>query len=210
MQVFNPEDQNCKLPLDPLASMTCDGAAVMIYPKNGVAGKLRSVVNPKLFVTHCPPHRLVLASKAGQKLISDNVEKLVGDVIFFRDSPVRREEFRKLKELFKPNSPHVCLVQYHRVCWLSLADCVERLTNLLPLLIRFFEEQSNDRVNSAGVRSKSKSLHDRLSEPLFQLYLYFLGPQLDILALVNKWMQHSEMSLHLVYSKIRALIKAFL
>ena len=55
MQVFNPEDQNCKLPLDRLASMTCDCAAVMISPKNGVAGKLRSVVNPKLFVTHCPP-----------------------------------------------------------------------------------------------------------------------------------------------------------
>ena len=84
------------------------------------------------------------------------------------------------------------------VCWLSLADCFERLTNLLPLLIRFFEEQSNDRVNSAGVRSKGKSLHDRLSEPLFQLYLYFLGPQLDILASVNKWLQHSEMSLQFI------------
>ena len=211
MQVLDPEDQNWKLPLNRLVSMTCDGAPVMISPKNGVAGKLRSVVNPKLFVTHCPPHRLVLASKAGQKLIPDNVEKLVGDVLFFfRDSPVRREEFRKLKELVEPNSPHVCLVQYHRVHWLSLADCVERLTNLLPLLIRFFVEHSNDRANSAGVRSKSKNLHDRLSEPLFQLYLYFLGPQLDILASVNKWLQHSEMSLHLVYSKIQALIKAFL
>ena len=94
----------------------------------------------------------MLASKAGQKLIPDNVEKLVGDVLFFfRNSPVR---------LVEPNSPHVCLVQYHRVRWLSLADCVERLTNLLPLLIRFFEEQSNDRANSVGVRSKSKNLHD--------------------------------------------------
>ena len=68
--------------------MTCDGAPVMISPKNGVAEKLISLVNPKLFVTHCPPHQLVLASKAGQKLIPDNVEKLVGDVLFFRDSPV--------------------------------------------------------------------------------------------------------------------------
>ena len=56
MHVLDPEDQNCKLPVDRLISMTCDGAPVMISPKNGVAGKLRSVVNPKLFVTHCPPH----------------------------------------------------------------------------------------------------------------------------------------------------------
>ena len=210
MEVFNPDDTDRKLPLNRLASMTCDGAPVMISQKNGVAGKLKSLVNPKLFITHCPPHRLVLASKAGQKLIPDNVEKLVGDVLFFfRDSPVRREEFRKLKELVEPNSPHICLVQYHRVRWLSLADCVERLTNLLPLLVRFFEEQANDRANSAGVRSKCKTLHERLSEPLFQLYLYFIGPQLDILSTLNKWLQHCEMSLHVVNSKIRALIKAF-
>ena len=76
--------------------------------------------------------------------------------------------------------------------------------------ITCFEEQSNDRANSVGVRSKSKNLYERLCEPLFQLYLYFLGPQLDILASVNKWLQHSQMSLHMVYSKIRALITAFL
>ena len=211
MQMFDPEDSDQKLPLNRLASMSCDGAPVIISPKNGVAGKLRSAVNPKLFITHCPPHRLVIASKAGQKIIPDSVEKLVGDVLFFfRDSPVHREEFRKLKELVEPNSPHICLVQYHRVCWLSLADCVQRLTHLLPLLFRFFEEQSNDRANSVGVRSKSKNLYERSCEPLFQLYLYFLGPQLDILASVNKWLQHSEMSLHMVYSKIRALITAFL
>ena len=203
MEVFNPDDSNRKLPLNRLASMTCDGAPVMISQKNGVAGKLKSLVNPKLFISHCPLHRLVLASKAGQKPIPDNVEKLVGDVLFiFRDSPVRREEFRKLKELVEPNSPHICLVQYHRVPWLSLADCVERLTNLLPLLVRFFEEQANDRANSAGVRSKCKTLHERLSKPLFQLYLYFIGPQLDILSTLNKWlytMYRNDSSLDLSY-----------
>ena len=101
----------------------------------------------------------------GHKIIPDNVEKLVhvGDVLFFfRNSPVRREEFRKLKELVEPESPHICLVQYHRVRWLSLADCVERLTHLLPLLVRYFEEQAIDRANSVAVRSKCKTLHERL------------------------------------------------
>ena len=211
MDEFQPEDDALKLPLGRLASMTSDGAPVMISQKNGVAGKLKASVNPKLFITHCPPHRLVLASKAGQKVIPDDVEKLIGDTLFFfKDSPVRREEFRKLKELVEPESPHVALVLYHKVRWLSLSDCVDRITCLLPLLIRYFEEQVDDRANSSAVRNKSRSLHARLSEPLFQLYLYFLGPQLDMLAKLNKWLQHAELSLHVVYSKIRALIKAFI
>jgi hypothetical protein len=211
MEVLDPEDDDYKLPLNHLVSMTSDGAPVMISQKNGVAGKLKSSVNAKLFITHCPPHRLVLASKSGQKHIPDDVEKLIGDTLFFfKDSPVRREEFRKLKELVEPDSPHVALVLYHRVRWLSLADCVERLTQLLPLLVRYFEEQAEDMANSTTVRAKSRALHARLSEPLFQLYLFFLGPQLNMLAKLNKWLQHSEMSLHVVYSKIRALTKAFI
>ena len=31
-------------------------------------------MNPKLFSSHCPPHRLVLAAKEGQKKIPDDVE----------------------------------------------------------------------------------------------------------------------------------------
>ena len=45
---------------------------------------------------------------------------------------MRREEFKGLKELVEPDSPHVNLVLYHKVGWLSLADCVQRLTSLLP------------------------------------------------------------------------------
>ena len=92
MDVFNPGN-GVSLPLNQLVSMTCDGAPVMISSKNDVAGKLKSSLNSNIFVTHCLPHRLVLASKVGQKLIPDTVVRLVGDVLFFfQDSPVRREE----------------------------------------------------------------------------------------------------------------------
>ena len=149
MNVLTPEDGHLVLPTDRLASFTCDGAPVVLSQKNGVAAKLKESVNRKLFITHCPPHRLVLSSKSGQKIILDNIEKLIGDVLFFfKDSPVSREEFHKLKELMEPDSPHVSLVLYHKVRWLSLSDCVERLTGLLPLLVRYFEEQSQDRANN--------------------------------------------------------------
>ena len=79
-------------------------------------------------------------------------------LFFFKDSPVRQEEFKKLKELVEPYSPHVALVLYHKVRWLSLADCVHRLTQLLPFLVRFFEEQAEDKANRAAVRNKSTIL----------------------------------------------------
>ena len=137
MKVFHPDNESDKPLLAHLASITTDGVAVMILQWGGVAGKLKAAVNPKLFVTHCSPHRLVLASKAGQKVIPDFVEKLISDVLFFfKDSPVRRAEFLKLQELTEPSSPHIALVQYNRVRWLSLADCANRLVELLPLLAR--------------------------------------------------------------------------
>ena len=46
-----------------------------------------------------------------------------------------------LKDFVEPDSPHIALVQYHKMRWLSFADCIERLIHLLPLLVIFFEEQ---------------------------------------------------------------------
>ena len=85
MEVIYPENPDLRLPLNKLAGFTSDGASVMISPKNGVLGKLRGVaeVNPKLFSTHCPPHRLVLAAKERQRELPDDVEKTISDTLFF-------------------------------------------------------------------------------------------------------------------------------
>lgn len=55
-------------------------AVVMISDKGGVYGKMKASVNPKLFSTQCPPHRLILASKAGQKQLPSDIES---DTLFF-------------------------------------------------------------------------------------------------------------------------------
>lgn len=70
MEVLDPEDAEKKMPLSRLAGFTCDGASVMISPKEGVFGKLRRATNTKLFSTHCPPHRLVLGPKGSSQLDS--------------------------------------------------------------------------------------------------------------------------------------------
>lgn len=211
MEAIDSEDTALKLPLDKLVALTTDGASVVLSEKGGLFGKLKERTNTKLFSTHCPPHRLVLASKAGQKELPNDIEKTISDTLFFfRDSSVRRDEFSALKEMVEPDSPYIAIVQYHRVRWLSLADCVGRLVKLLPLLVRYFEEQSCDTVNRVAVREKCRDLHNRLSEPRFQLFLYFLLPQLEALAKINKWLQSPNLSIHIVYSKIKALLSTFI
>jgi hypothetical protein len=70
----------------PLHTLTSDGASVMISEKQGVLEKLSSAVNSKMFATHCPPHRLVLACKG----LPNDVERTVSDTLFFfKDSAVR-------------------------------------------------------------------------------------------------------------------------
>ena len=65
-------------------------------------------------------------------------------------------------------------------------------------------------ANRAAVKTKCRALHVGLSEPRFHLYLHFLAPQLNVLAMLNKWLQNSELSLHVVYSKINAITLAFI
>ena len=112
--------------------------------------------------------------------------------------------------MVEPDSPHLRIVQYHKVRWPSLADCVSRVVKLLPLLVRYFEEQAEDTQNRVAVRSKCRDLHVQLSMPEFQLYLYFLSPHLDLLSKVNKWLQSTNLTLHTVYYKIQALYKSFI
>lgn len=45
MDIIQPEDSNCRLPLDHLVSVTSDGAAVMISQKGGVIAMFKSI-NP--------------------------------------------------------------------------------------------------------------------------------------------------------------------
>ena len=84
------------------------------------------------------------------------------------------------------------------------------MANLLPLLVRYFEEQAEDTRDKAAVCTKCRDLHNRLSMPEFRLYIYFLNPQLDLLSSVNKYLQSNNFTLHTVYCKIQALYKSFI
>ena len=98
MECIEKEAADDSLPTEKVVGLTTDGASVMVSARGGLHGKLKQAVNSKLFLTHCSPHHLILASKAGQKVLPGDIEKMVADVLyFFKDSSVRRDGFHSLK-----------------------------------------------------------------------------------------------------------------
>ena len=59
-----------------------------------------------------------------------------------------------------------------------------------------------DMKNRVAVRRKAKDLHTRLEDSLFALYLYFLQPNLDILADINHQLQKANQSLLCCVAKL--------
>ena len=86
MDCIEKETADDSLPTEKLVGLTTDGASVMVSERGGLYGKLKQAVNSKLFLTHCPPHRLNLASKAGQKVLPGDIEKTVADVLYFNST----------------------------------------------------------------------------------------------------------------------------
>ena len=81
MEVIEKGEEDEKLPFERLVGLTTDGAAVMISDRGGLCGKMKATLNPKLFSTHCPPHCLILVSKAGQEELPANIEKTLSDTL---------------------------------------------------------------------------------------------------------------------------------
>ena len=151
------------------------------------------------------------ASKAAQHLLPKWLKKAVTMVIdYFKGSPCRRDEFQAFLRLIDPDTEYLRIVDYHRVRWLSLLDCVEALCAVLPHLVSFFEREQSNQANNSQTRKKADKLYTELSKPKFSVYLYFLRPQLEILSNLNKLLQTPDQSIHTTYTKIRAYRRLFI
>ena len=71
---------------------------------------------------------------------------------FFKNSYVRREKVEDLIEMAAKEHEYYHLEAYHNVRWLSLNDCVQRFTDLLPEIIQYFNEESQN----ASIRSSER------------------------------------------------------
>ena len=197
-----------QLPTSRLVSHTSDNAAVVVSEMNGVAGKAQREFNPKLFIQRCTTHTEVLVAKDGQKKIPSFVEKTIKDILNnFRWSGVKKQEFEDLCSL--NDEKYKSLVTYHRVRWLSLESCVNRISELLQPLATYFDDQANSHAVSPAERKRNQDLYDRVSSPEFLLYLYFLKSQLPQLADINRELQKKNQTLYATYRRIFAFMRVF-
>ena len=156
-------------------SFSSDGASVMRSEGKGVSGHLRRNYNPSIFTQHCIVHRQSLAAKDGLDKLPSNMHNTVDDVMrYFKNSHVRKEKLKDLTEISGEEHEYQQLVQYHRVRWLSLNDCVQRFSDILPEIVHYFEHGAHDTTIRPSEHAKLQEFYDELVEPSFQLYLYFL------------------------------------
>ena len=84
-------------------------------------------------------HRQVLAAKDELQKLLSSVYKTVDDVMkFFKNSHIQREKLEAITEMASEDHEYYRLVEYHKVRWLSLTDCVQRFKDLLHEIVRYF------------------------------------------------------------------------
>ena len=152
-----------------------------------------------------------MAAKDGLDKLPSKVHKTVDDVMrHFQNSHVRKEKLKDLIEMSGEEHEYQQLVQYHRVRWLSLNDCVQRFSDLLPEIVQYFEHEAQNTTVRPSERAKLQEFYDELVEPSFQLYLYFLQGRLPLLASINTQLQKRNQDMFTVYQKIFSFKCAFL
>ena len=175
----------------------------------GVAAKAKAEFNQKLFIQHCFNHRLVLAGKDGQHHIPNDVEAMIKDVLnHFKFSAVSQSQLKSIIELTEEK--YVKLVSYHKIRWLSLNECVQRLVQLNPILCAYFQQEVHDMANRAVVRKKCEDLKERLQDPKILLYLFFLHAYLPLLSQINVQCQRRNAVIFESYSKICTVVVTLL
>ena len=206
-KVFGPTGFD--LPCSQIVSQTSDGASTLLSTLRSVAAKAVAEFNPKLFVQHCFNHRLVLAGKDGQQHIPNEVEVMIKDVLnHFKYSAVSQSQFKTIMDLSEDK--FIKLISYHKIRWLSLNECVQRLVQLHTVLCTYLENESQDMSNRAVVRRKCVDLKERLQNPQNLLYLFFLKAYLPLLSQINVQCQKRNSMIYEVYSKIRTVVVTLL
>lgn len=125
-----------------------------------------------------------MARKGSQHHIPSDVKNTIKDVLnCFKFSAVSQSQLKSILELRKER--FVRLVSYHNIRWLSLSECIQRLTSSHTVLCEYFERKMHDKANRRLVRIKCEDLLTRLRDPKFLLYVFFLKAYLSFLSEIN-------------------------
>ena len=189
-----------------LASMSSDGASVMMGKTGGLAARLRKDL-PALVNIHCVCHRLALACASSSKEI-DYIKKfeLILQQLwkFFELSPKRTSVYLKA-QLHCRNmilSKKAKKMVYHRLKkavhtrWLSFDAAVGSVYNDLLAILVALSELSDD--------ATAEGLLKKMKKPQFLAILYLMKTVLPILSRLSKLFQHDK----ICFSAVSALLKS--
>ena len=90
-----------------------------------------------------------------------------------------KKKLQVIIEMSEEEHEYQQLVTYHKVCWLSLNDCVQRFTDLLPEIVYYFEQEAQNTTNRPSERAKLQEIHDAVIDPEFQ-FVSLLSPRSPI------------------------------
>ncbi|KAL3689532.1 hypothetical protein R1sor_015841 [Riccia sorocarpa] len=170
-----------------------DGAASMLGSKNGVAARLRRMLNPFLTVTHCVAHRTNLASlqaakNTNCKRVSDEVDTILNSVSgYFSHSAKRKAALYSLQETL--DDCRRSMKRYCKIRWLSRTAAVTTLCDSYESVLVFLRDKDDD---------VAKCLFGKLRDFRMLYIIYFLADILSSIASLSKIFQKSNVDVSAV------------
>lgn len=161
-----------------------DGANVMLGVQNGLSIQIAQSLAPFSLAVHCPAHRVALVGKELLDVpdflrVRDFTKRLWNH---FTHSAKRKRAFLAIAK--SVIGKELTVLQPHEIRWLSLSQCVSRIRDLYPALLRYFKE-----IVDATMEPGSKALYDDMTDLSFLLLLEGFDVLLGELASMSRLFQ---------------------
>jgi len=158
-----------------MIGIASDGASSLTGAQSGACAYLGEQ-NPFMMRIHCASHRLALANQDLQKKIpylESYVDTLCDIHGFFAKSSLRNQALKTAEIEF--NEPELVILRMCLTRWLSLSNCVKRLSKIVKPVLRVLEEEmAKDKKTSTAYNPSYKEILTYK----FQAFTHFL---IDIL-----------------------------
>ncbi|XP_065650646.1 zinc finger BED domain-containing protein 5-like [Hydra vulgaris] len=161
-----------------------DGATNMMGKKNGCL-KLMKDENPDMLLVHCVVHRENLVAKNLSPVLNKITILVVKCINSIKVSTKQERIFKLYCE--ENNEPHVRLLLYTEVRWLSKGNCLKRFMELFDTLSGFLSDKTEMQY-LLTIHSKA--------------YLSYLTDIFEKLKMLNKELQETNKTLVDVKAKI--------
>ncbi|XP_065213012.1 uncharacterized protein LOC135840413 [Planococcus citri] len=184
-----------------MVGFAADGANVMFGAHNSVATMFKRDV-PAIVNMKCICHSLALEVRYAVKKLPSNLESMLSDVYcYLKHSTKRQQHLAGIQKIL--DLPEHKILKFKKVRWLSLQGVVERYVEQYDALLQFFETERTRSSNNA----EAVSIHVRLQNRWFRLYLHFLNFVLPVVINLNREFQSEQPKIFSIHRKMQAMFR---